>query len=677
LQPKLLYIFVFLFAFQAKAQDASFFKTIDSIQQFRLLSTDSNLEIETRLGYAKRASALSYKTGIDSIILSSNRKLANLYLDLDDYDNIIDINHKNSKLALRLQDSTALGMTYYNLGWALRETTQNDSAYYFYFRAQKIFHNLKKPQTEGEILLNIADIQELVKDYHGSDATAIRGITLLESLEENDRNLDTLWSLYNLLGVNSARLNQHKEAINNYNKCIEIAKEMTHPSLYILNTKNNIAFSYGKLGDLTKALTHYTQLINEKSLLNTDPELYAIVLNNIAHTRFLLNDTDFIGIERQFIEAYKISDSLQYADGIMSGLVDRSEFYTANNKTDSALVLSKRAYTLGRASHSNTIVLKALLTMSKLEKGEAGRAHLVEHIRLNDSLLNTERSSRNKIAKINFEVEQIEAKNKKILKDKLLLSITVIALSLTLIIVYMSYLQRIKNKSLIFEKEQQKATEEVYSLMLKQQTKLEEVRFQERHRISEELHDGILNKLFGSRMGLEFLSPNFEGDKNSLKKYKDYINEIQGVELDIRDVSHELKNELLSSSSDFMFILTDYIKELSELHLFTYSIHSSDAIYWENIDDKLKVNLFRIIQETLQNAIRHAEAESIALNFSLQKDLLSLKIIDDGIGFDPKQQNKGIGIKNMKSRIHKFNGQFLIETRPNIGTTTTVTMPIL
>jgi len=676
LQPKLLYIFVFIFVFKANAQDASFFKTIDSIQQFRKWSTNTNFDFETRLTYAKRASALSYKTGLDSVILSSNRKLANLYLTIDDHDNIININHKNSKLAQRLNDSLSLGMAYYNLGWALREKAQNDSAYYYYFRAQKTFHNLKNSQTEGEILLNIADIQELIKDYSGSDETAIKGINLIEALPENDRNLDTLWSLYNLLGVISTRLNQHDEALNNYNKCIEIAKKMSDPTPYILDSKNNIAYAYGQKGNLTKALSLYNELIHEKNLLKTNSELYAIALNNIAQTRFFLKDTDFIGIENQFIEAYRISDSLQYSDGIMVGMIDLSEFYNAIEKKDSALSLSKSAYKLGRASHSNDIILKSLLSMSELEKGDTGKAHLIEYIKLNDSLLNNERASRNKIARITFEVEQIEAENKKIHKERLLLLITVIALSLTLIIVYMSYIQRIKNKSLVFEKEQQKANEEVYSLMLKQQTKLEEVRFQERHRISEELHDGILNKLFGSRMGLEFLSPKFEGDANALKKYNDYINEIQGVELDIRDVSHELKNDILTSNSDFMFILTDYLKELSELHLFTFSIHSSDSIYWNSIEDKLKVNLYRIIQETLQNAIRHAEADTIDLNFSLQKGLLILTITDDGKGFNPKQQNKGIGLKNMKSRIHKFNGQFLIETRPNKGTTTTVTMPI-
>ena len=73
--------------------------------------------------------------------------------------------------------------------------------------------------------------------------------------------------------------------------------------------------------------------------------------------------------------------------------------------------------------------------------------------------------------------------------------------------------QRTKNKVLHFESEQRKANEDIYALMLKQHAKIEEGRLQERHRISEELHDGILNKLLGSRLGLEYLSLKQEIDK--------------------------------------------------------------------------------------------------------------------------------------------------------------------
>ena len=125
-----------------------------------------------------------------------------------------------------------------------------------------------------------------------------------------------------------------------------------------------------------------------------------------------------------------------------------------------------------------------------------------------------------------------------------------------------------------------------------------------------------------------------------------------------------------------MAIIDHYVKNLSELHLFDYSIHMDDQIHWEDIDEKLKVNLYRVIQEVLQNSIKHAQANTIEIHFYLQKETLTLSIKDDGIGFDPKQQHKGIGLKNIKSRAQLLNGKLIVKSSLNNGTCIKVIMPV-
>ena len=114
-------------------------------------------------------------------------------------------------------------------------------------------------------------------------------------------------------------------------------------------------------------------------------------------------------------------------------------------------------------------------------------------------------------------------------------------------LVYFLKVQRSKNEKLLLEAEQQKANEQVYLLTLKQQATLEEEKVQERNRISQELHDGILGRLFGTRMGLGFLD--LQGDEKLQQQHQDFLNELQDIEKEIRDVSHKLNENFNSSGS--------------------------------------------------------------------------------------------------------------------------------
>jgi signal transduction histidine kinase len=89
-----------------------------------------------------------------------------------------------------------------------------------------------------------------------------------------------------------------------------------------------------------------------------------------------------------------------------------------------------------------------------------------------------------------------------------------------------------------------------------------------------------------------------------------------------------------------------------------------------------KINLFRIIQESLQNINKYANATSIKIEFKKEIDNLLLVIADDGIGFNVSKGKKGIGIQNMISRIKECNGTFEIKSKKGEGTTINVTVPI-
>ena len=674
------FIACLLITFSTIAQNGSFDTLLDSIQRLRKLSTDKNLEINARLLYAKQASELSYKTKVDSTILFSNAKLAYLHIldnNLKYSKRLLD---KNLKLASKLNKpsfimdtSSLLGYYYHSL------QIQNDSAYYYYYKALELSRKLTQVEIEIDLLHNIARLQIANQNYIGSDANITRAINLLKSQPENNKSIDNVVFSYSTIALNAKHLKLYDKAIEYYNKALTTNNKLskgyeTHLQENHLFNNINLAEAYKEKGEFKKALSIHEDLLADKDLLKKDPISFATVVNNKAYTLFLSKDKKTECIKPLFNQAYKISDSINALYEITGIGNDMAEFYHTINKKDSAYILSKRSYKIGKNIKNYHEVSRALLTLSKIEKGEAGKQYLYEHIKLNDSLLDVERASRNKFARIHYETDNYIDETERLATQNILIVVIGLIFFLILALIFIIRVQTVKNKILRFESEQQKANEEIYTLMLRQQAKVEEGRLLERHRISEELHDGILNRLLGSRLGMEFLSLNEEVE--SREKYGFYINEIQSVEKEIRDLSHELKNTQLDADKDFITILKDYIAHQSNPHTFQYNINQNGTIFWEDINDYIKVGLYRIIQEALQNIIKHAKANTVSINFSLNSNKLHLEIIDDGIGFNTNQKNDGIGLLNIASRVSKLKGKFKIKSKIRNGTTLAIKIPL-
>ncbi len=95
------------------------------------------------------------------------------------------------------------------------------------------------------------------------------------------------------------------------------------------------------------------------------------------------------------------------------------------------------------------------------------------------------------------------------------------------------------------------------------------------------------------------------------------------------------------------------------------------------VSNNTKINIYRIIQESMQNIYKHAHAKNIKIRISLEKNLICLDIIDDGDGFDTSKSKKGIGLKNMVSRVENLKGQITFTSQSGSGTEVNVKIPYL
>jgi signal transduction histidine kinase len=629
--------------------------------------------MKLRLEHAQNASKLSLETRLDSTILRSNIILSYMYSDMDKGDLYKNTNLKNLILASKLNDSVAIANINYGLGYFYWEEAKTDSAYFHFYNAEKMFNALGDLRKEGEILLNIANIQETTKDYTGGEATAIRAISLMETLPTTERNLDTLWALYNLLGIISERFEQRDQALEYYQKSLDIASKMEYPLFYEFNSRNNIAFTLREKGELNTALEMFQELLDDKRLKQISPELFVIVMENDATTKFLNNNPDLNSIENQFREAYRVADSINDPTSKINVLGDWANFYYETNRYEEALKLNTENYNLAKESDNNDVVLKALKLMSQLEGGEKGKQYLDQYIHLNDSLIKNERAFRNKFARISFEVDKIEADNEQLSRQTLILTIVTIALLFSIVFIYIIITQRARNRKLQFIQKQQEANEEIYNLMLAQQDKIEEGRTHEKKRISEELHDGILGKLFGTRLSLDSL--NLVQTEEAAKNRSHYIDQLKTIETEIRKISHDLNSDFVSDSS-FIDIIKALIETQTTAYNLEFEFSNDDAIDWEEMPNKTKIHIYRMLQETMQNIYKHANASLVKISFQLKNNVILCAIEDNGSGFNVNKARKGIGLKNIDSRVKEIEGKAEIFSKIDTGTTIKIFIPV-
>ncbi len=577
------------------------------------------------------------------------------------------VNLENLNLAVKLRDTFKIGDAHWNYGSYYQEKEVIDSAYYHFHKAYESFKFLNHELYTANMLYNLGFIQGRIKDYTGSEISMIEAIAIYKKL---GRNLN-LYRCYNYLGLIYNNLEEFDRSIYYHNKALEYLEKVENKRNYKEGSLSNIGLVYQKQENYESAIDNFEKALNNNDLKARDVFFYVRLKDNIAYTRFLSGDTT--NVENEFKYALNIRDSLKNISGIVTSNRHLSEFYAAKFDTVKALQLATEAYDLAEQVDNNRDKLETLLLLSKVNK-EKANIYLAEYVHLNDSLQIEERKIRNKFTRIKFETDEYIEETEKLSEERILISIVAFFVIAILSIAYFLRVQTAKNKELVFEQEQQKTNQEIFSLMLKQQSKLEEGRMKERHRISADLHDGVLGKIFGTRLGLGFLD--IKGDDGTIEKHQSYIDELQNIEKEIRTISHELKNEILSSKEDFFTIIEELIQRKSNLSSFKYTTNFDSNIHWDDISDDIKINYYRIIQEALQNIIKYANATEVTVSIELEESNINLKITDNGRGFNLKNKRKGIGLKNMVSRTNNINGIFKINSKISKGTTIFVSSPL-
>lgn len=570
-------------------------------------------------------------------------------------------------------DSTSVAESHYKIAELYRKATPfSDSAFYYYHKAEKIFKSLNSKYELALTLYGIAVIQKNEKDFIGSEVTCVESLSLFDQLVEKEGVIEGKSFVYNNLGIVFKELEQYDESVKYFKKSLELKKKLRGDNSFVIeSTKNNLANTYKNAKKFEIAKEIYVEILANKKFFKGNIGTYAIVLDNYANALYLSKEYD--QLPGLYFKALKISDSIQ-PGGYNSIIINQhlAEYYNDRGNKKLAKYYAYAAKDISEKYHNDDL-LKSLLLLSKVEEGDAATKHLTAYIKLNDSLQKNERIVRNKFARIRFETSQLERENMQFAKERMWFLIISVVLIIASFLLYLVINQRNKNKELQFIQTQQATNEEIYNLMLSQNESIEEARTVEKKRISQELHDGILGRLFGTRLSLDSL--NFNNSEAAIKTRSQYINELQVIEQDIRKVSHELNTDFVAGSG-FIDIIKTLVETQCIVYKLTYKLEQDDTIDWDQVSNKKKIHIYRIIQETLHNIYKHAHASLVNISFIMNHDKIILSIADDGEGFDVNKAKSGIGLKNINARIGEINGTIAINSKINIGTTVTITIPL-
>lgn len=604
---------------------------------------------------------------VDSIKLKYLSKIQWSFLGVQDSAWFRKTNREANVLAEKVGDSLRLGGSYWDLAEFLNRNKVKDSAYFHFSRAQKVYQALGNNLNAGKLEYDMARIQADVKNYTSAEVGTVKAIELLKPLAENIM----LYRCYNLLGVIAKDLEEYERSLEYYNTANSYLKKSNVKSQLEQEIENNIGVAYQEMGEHKKAAPYFEKVLNRDGLSFKNPGYYARTLNNLAKSQYRANPKT--NVESLFLESLKIRDSIGDIAGLAGGSVDFSQYYFNKNSPEKALENAFKAKSYAEQSSNNERLLQSLDLLIKLDPSNAS-SYGQRYMSLNDSLQLEERKIRNKFARIRFETDEVVAENQMLAREKRLWAGIAISILLLGTAGYVIIDQRSKNQKLQFQQEQQVSDEKIFNLMLSEKQKFEEGKKLEQKRISEELHDGILGKMLGARMVLTGL--NKKANQEAITERAEAIVALKDVEGEVRSISHELSHSAYQEMHNFIRSIRDLLQNIGNSAGINHTFNYAEEIHWDDLKGDIKINVYRILQESLQNAVKHAKCNNLVVDFSNVNDQIQVLVKDDGIGFDFGKRKRGIGMRNIESRIKKLNGSWHIDSKLGRGTTLKLTIPI-
>ncbi|MFM8913476.1 MAG: tetratricopeptide repeat protein, partial [Flammeovirgaceae bacterium] len=198
---------------------------------------------------------------------------------------------------------------------------------------------------------------------------------------------------------------------------------------------------------------------------------------------------------------------------------------------------------------------------------------------------------------------------------------------------------------------------------------------QERGRLAKDLHDGLGGMLSGIKFSLANMKSNVVLDADNALQFERSLDMLDQSISELRRVAHNMMPEVLVKFG-LDEALRSYCDALNQANIFKLSYQRVGEP--RRFDSNTEIIAYRIVQELLNNTVKHAKASQVLVQFAITASDLSITVEDNGVGFDTQSLNesRGAGWANIRSRVNFLNGKLDVQSSSGNGTSVHITLPV-
>lgn len=591
----------------AAIQFADPLKAISNIEASIALCKKINYDYGLSVAYSLRAGLLFYEMKLDSSQLLLDKAYAA-------------IKNKNDKA------STIQAATILNRYAAIFQRRQNfDSAVAYYLRAMDVF------VANGDDLKIINSYYNLSGIYKHLNDTAKMFFYARKTNHLAVKAKDTGLIIRGLITLADAH-----NFIKNYDSAFVISKKGL-----ALATRQGITFAIG-------------------------------IFNNFTGQYFANKELQYDSAIKYYDAALASFEAINTQYDIALALQNLGKAYYKKKDYSNALKFSKRATALAQEYGFDDVHTASLLNLVNAEEQAGNREesfrYLKQYVAVNDSV--QRRNSQKKVFELETKFQaqknevEMQAQQKIIAQKSLLnnlLAGSTILLLITISLLYLNYRNKQKlQKQRINELETEKkltATEAVL--------KGEE---QERTRLAKDLHDGLGGMLSGIKHSMNTMKGNLIMTPENSQAFERSMDMLDSSIHEMRRVAHNMMPEALVKFG-LDTALKDFCNDISKSGALQVS-YQSISMQKAQVEQTTSITIYRIVQELINNSIKHASAKTAIVQVSKSETGISITVEDDGKGFDTAalKNVKGMGWSNIQSRVEYLKGKADVQSEPGKGT---------
>lgn len=568
------------------------------------------------------------RSGSNQALVTTLSRYAQICYDLNLKEKCLPVYHELIDIGSEMQDIRLLTRAYADLGSALKDLRRYDSSMYYSFKALK-----------------------LAESIHNDTVICLAS--------------NCLGGIYNFK-------KNYAKSLELHSKALEYAEKMkSNVPLYLTSLVNTaLAYSWLNIPVLAVALDLRALPLAEKS---SNYKAVSIIKMNLASNYAALHQNDkainYLEDLLQNLPAYHLNPADQCEKVIVSGII-----YWDMRMVNKAKYYLNQQLPVASGLKNYNMLQRIYDSLGVIAEYEKQYPDALRYFKLSKQFKDSISAGENRRMVSELEVNYQTAQKEKALSEKQLQLVQKDAqikqdryytyfilagmalLVLIILLLYYNYQNRKKEHLRTLQLVEQQKEYQLLQALIQGEEK-------ERSRIARDLHDSMSGMLAAAKMHINSL-PLKEPAITNMEGYNQAVTLLDQVAAGIRKTSHHLMPEVLFQLG-LDEALRRYCIQLNNKDVLQVQYDSFGVIARYN--DRFELSVYRIVQELLNNIVRHSNATEVVVQLSVHEQLMSITVEDNGIGLCDEYISNGTGLSNLEARVKALNGTVQMDSHAGSG----------